>query len=65
MWNSYSLKHFDKVADIAEWAVKQGYAPHCPLPYTFKRSNKRLCSLLAPFSKPIAKFRKYKRKWFK
>lgn len=65
MWNKYSLRHFDAVADIVEWAVSQGYTPHCGLPYTFKRSNKRLCTFLAPLSGPIAKFRKYKRKWFK
>ena len=65
MWNNYSLKHFDRVLDIVEWAVKNGYAPHCELPYTFKRSHKRLCTLLAPLGGIIAKYRKYKRKLFK
>ncbi|MCR5379587.1 MAG: hypothetical protein K6G44_01280 [Lentisphaeria bacterium] len=65
MWNKWSLRSFDITLDIVEWAIENGYAPHIPLPYTFKRSNKWICSLLAPFSRPIATFRKYKRKWFK
>ena len=65
MWNKHSLKHFDAVADIVDWAISQGYMPHCGLPYTFNRSNKKICTLLAPLSGPIAKYRKYKRKWFK
>ena len=65
MWNKRSLRSYDITLDVIEWAVANGYTPHCGLPYTFKRSNKWLCSLLAPFSKPVAKFRKYKRKWFK
>lgn len=64
MWNRHSFRHFDAVMDIVEWAVAQGYGPRVALPYTFRRENKRLCQVLSWLSKPVSKWRKYKRKIF-
>lgn len=64
MWNRHSLKHFDAVMDIIEWALAQGYAPQAALPYMFQRRNKAMCTLLSWLSKPVSKWRKYKRKIF-
>lgn len=63
MWNKFSLPHFDAVMDIVEWAQAQGYAPKAPLPYTYIRKNKPICTLMAKFSGFVSKYRKYKRKF--
>ncbi|MBQ7206590.1 MAG: hypothetical protein IJS01_02200 [Lentisphaeria bacterium] len=63
-WAPSAFRHFDRYVSVVEFAQAQGWRMPGEIPFSLKRKNRQLCSLL---QYPVSfkyKIRKRLRKWF-
>lgn len=60
MWNSYTIKYFDIIVELVEWAISQNLMlpKGNKIPFALKRKNKKIVYFLAKFSSSYMKLNK-------